>query len=92
LSAALIIKGVKLVAALGVTKVVTDIIKVNTIQETTIQKVMVNVGGFVLGSMIVDKASEHVNGAIDAITEKAIEIEQEKKELKNVEAADEVPE
>ena len=77
MSAALLIKGVKLVAALGVTKVVTDVIKTNTVTETMIQKVMVNVGGFVLGSLIMDQASKHVNDAIGAITEQIKEAKQE---------------
>lgn len=80
MSAALLVKGAKLVAALGVTKVVTDVIKTNTIAETMLQKVMVNVGGFVLGSMIMDKASSHVSEAIKAITEK---IEEEKQKEDN---------
>ena len=80
MSAALLIKGVKLVAALGVTKVVSDIVKTNTVTETMIQKVMVNVGGFVLGSMILDQASKHVNEAISAI---GAEIKKEEQEEDN---------
>lgn len=76
MSAALLIKGVKLVAALGVTKVVTDIVKTNTVTETMIQKVMVNVGGFVLGSMIMDQTSKHVNDAIGTITDQIKEAKQ----------------
>jgi hypothetical protein len=77
MTAALLIKGVKLVAALGVTKVVTDVIKTNTVTQTMIQKVMVNVGGFVLGSMIMDKASAHVSAAIGSITTEIKEAKQE---------------
>lgn len=77
MTAALLIKGVKLVAALGVTKVVTDVIKTNTVTETMIQKVMVNVGSFVLGSMIMDKASAHVRDAISSITTEIKEAKQE---------------
>jgi len=85
MSAALLVKGVKLVAALGVTKVVTDVIKINTITETMVQKVMVNVGGFVLGSMIMDKAASHVNDAIKAIS---IKIEEEQKEDNDPESSE----
>lgn len=93
MSAALLVKGVKIVAALGVTKVITDVIKVNTVAETMVQKVAVNIGGFVLGSMIMDKASEHVNAAIKAITENIEEAkaEAEDDESTEVEKKDEAP-
>ena len=80
--ASLIIKGVKLVAALGVTKVITDVVKVNTVTETMAQKVMVNIGGFVLGSMIMEHASKHVDSAIKAISEN---INEEKEEAETEE-------
>jgi len=77
MSAALVINGVKLVAALGVTKVITDIIKTNTIQTNIVQKAAVQVGGFVLGSMIMDQTSKHVSDVIKAIGEKIEEAKQE---------------
>lgn len=77
MSASLLVQGVRLVASLGVAKVITDVVKTNTITTTVPQKVMVNVGAFVLGSMIMDHASKHVDNAIKAITEK---IEEERQE------------
>lgn len=56
-------------ASLGVAKVVGDIIKNNTVALTTTQKILVNSGGLVLGSMIVDQASNHVNETIDNLIE-----------------------
>ena len=78
MSASLLVKGAQIVASLGVAKVVTDVVKINTVTETMIQKVMVNVGGFVLGSMIIDHASKHVNGLIKEITDK---VEEEKQKV-----------
>ena len=52
---------IHLVASLGVTKVVNDIIKNNTTVVTTVDAVKVATGSLVLGSMIVEHASDHVN-------------------------------
>lgn len=51
---------VHLVASVGVTKVITDVIKYNTARDTTWQMIKVSTGGLVLGSMVVEKASDHV--------------------------------
>lgn len=54
-----------IVSALGVSKVVGDIVKNNTTVLTGSQKFLVNAGGLVLGSMIVEHACDHVNRTID---------------------------
>lgn len=58
-----------IVSALGVSKVVGDIVKNNTTVLTGSQKFLVNAGGLVLGSMIVEQASNHVNRTIDDLVE-----------------------
>lgn len=60
---------INLVSGLGVSKIVSDVIKNNTVVLTTSQKFLVNAGGLVLGSMIVDKAVDHVNETIDKIVD-----------------------
>lgn len=57
------------VSALGVSKVVGDIIKNNTVILTGSQKVLVGAGSLVLSSMIVEQACDHVNGVIDDVVE-----------------------
>ena len=59
--------GVHIISALGVSKVLGDIIKNNTTVVTTTDKVLVNAGSIVLGSMIVEKASNHVNEQIENV-------------------------
>lgn len=59
--------GVHLVSALGVTKVLGDIVRNNTTVVTTADKVLVNAGSLVLGSMIVEKASNHVSEQIESV-------------------------
>lgn len=58
---------INIVSGLGVSKIVSDVIKNNTVVLTASQKFFVNAGGLVLGSMIVDKAVAHVNQTIDKI-------------------------
>ncbi len=60
---------INIVASLGVSKVVGDIVKNNTTVITTSQKLLVNAGGLVLGSMIVEQACDHVNTTIDQVVE-----------------------
>jgi hypothetical protein len=57
------------VSALGVSKVVGDIVKNNTTVLTGSQRFLVNAGGLVLGSMIVEQASNHVNRTIDELVD-----------------------
>ena len=59
--------GVHIVSALGVTKVLGDIVRNNTTVVTTADKVLVNAGSLVLGSMIVEKASQHVSEQIEQV-------------------------
>jgi hypothetical protein len=57
--------GVQIVAGLGVTRVVTQVIQNNTTIVTTVDKILVNTGAFVLGSIVVDHASDRVTYAMD---------------------------
>ena len=59
--------GVHIVSALGVTKVLGDIVRNNVTVVTTTDKVLVNAGSLVLGSMIVEAASKHVNEQIEHV-------------------------
>lgn len=52
---------VHLTAGLGVTRVLDQVIKNNTTISTTADAVFVKLGGLVLGSMLVEQASDHVN-------------------------------
>lgn len=61
--------GVQIVAALGVTRVVAEVIKNNTTMVTTLDKILVNTGGFVLGGIIIDHASDRVQLKIDQFEE-----------------------
>jgi hypothetical protein len=56
-----------LVASMGVSKVLNDIIVNNTNVVTTADAVRVWTGAIVIGSMIADHASKHVNDRIDAV-------------------------
>jgi hypothetical protein len=90
MSAFAIVKGtVQVVAALGVTRVVAEVIKNNTTVVTTVDKILVNTGGLVLGSIIVDYASDRVNLHIDKFAEWS---EKRKAEIEaaEVEVAEEV--
>lgn len=60
---------VHIVSAAGVTKVLTQIIRNNTTIVTTTDKVLVNSGGFVLGSMISAAAKDHVSHMINEVVE-----------------------
>lgn len=73
--------GVQIVAALGVTRVVTEVIRNNTTVVTTMDKILVNTGGFVLGTIIVDHASDRVNYAFDKFVDWS---EQRKEEVEEV--------
>lgn len=55
-----------LIASVGVSKVVNDIILNNTRVETTADAVKVWTGSIVIGSMIAEQASKHVNNRFDA--------------------------
>ncbi|MFL5659852.1 MAG: hypothetical protein ACJ8BW_00705 [Ktedonobacteraceae bacterium] len=56
-----LLKGaVHIVGALGVQKVVGDIIKNNTVVVSTADKLLVSTGSLVLGSMIGEQTSKHI--------------------------------
>jgi hypothetical protein len=50
----------QLVAGLGVSKIVAGIVSNNVTIVTTAEKVMVNAGSVVLGSMLVEQTSNHI--------------------------------
>ena len=53
------------VTGLGVSKILGDIINNNVAITTTVQKVTVKVGSFVLGSMLVEATSKHIDRTVD---------------------------
>jgi hypothetical protein len=55
----------QLVASIGVSKVINDIITNNTRVETAADAVKVWTGSIVIGSMIAEQAVNHVNSRID---------------------------
>jgi hypothetical protein len=61
---------VNLVSSLGVSKIINDVVKNNTTIETVVDKILVHSGSLVLGTMIVSKASDHVNATIDGAINK----------------------
>lgn len=61
--------GVQLIAALGVTRVVAEVVRNNTTVVTTLDKILINTGGFVLGSIVVDHANDRVNYAFEKFSE-----------------------
>lgn len=58
----------QIVAGLGVTKIVNDIVKNNVVVVTTFQKVTVSAGSFVLGSMLMDQSTKHIEETVDNLT------------------------
>lgn len=50
----------QIAAGMGVSKIVSDIVRNNVPVVTTAQAVSVKVGTFVLGSMLVEQASNHI--------------------------------
>lgn len=69
---------VQLVANIGVSKIVRDIVTNNVVITTAAQKVTVGVGTFVLGSMIVEQATGHIERTT---TELAAWLEKQKLQL-----------
>ena len=59
---------VHVIASLGVSKVINDIIQSNTNVETTADAVRVAAGSVVIGSMIAEHASNHVQARLDALS------------------------
>lgn len=61
---------VNIVSSLGVSKILSDVIKNNTTVVTTVDRILVNAGSLVLGTMVVGKASDHVNATMDGAINK----------------------
>jgi hypothetical protein len=61
--------GVQLATSLGVAKIVGDIIKNNVTVVTTVQKVTVTTASLVLGSMLVDQTSSHIETVATDVTD-----------------------
>jgi DNA transposition AAA+ family ATPase len=61
---------VNIVSSLGVSKILSDVIKNNTTIETVVDKILVHSGSLVLGTMVVSKASDHVNATMDGAINK----------------------
>jgi hypothetical protein len=58
---------IHVLASVGVSKVLNDIISNNVNVTTTADAVKVWTGSLVIGSMIAEHASKHVNGRMDAV-------------------------
>lgn len=56
----------RLVAGLGMSKVVSDVVKNNTTVVTPIDQIRVLIGGTVLSTMVVDFTNRHVDNKIDS--------------------------
>ncbi len=52
---------VQLTANVGISKILSDIVKNNVVIATTLEKVTVSVGTFVLGSMLVQQSFNHID-------------------------------
>lgn len=52
--------GTQIAAGMGVSKIVTDIVRNNVTSVTRFQAITVNVGSFVLGSMLWEQSSNHI--------------------------------
>lgn len=60
--------GVQLIAGLGVGRIVSNIVKNNVPVLTTMDKVLVNTGSFVLGSLLIEQANDHVERTVNSAT------------------------
>jgi F0F1-type ATP synthase beta subunit len=60
---------VKYAAGLGVSKVINDIISNNTTVDNTEDQIKVAVGSLVLGSIVMDHASEHVDAKLQKVSD-----------------------
>lgn len=50
----------QIAAGLGVSKIVTDIVQNNVVIATPMQNITVKIGTFVLGSMLWEQSTEHI--------------------------------
>jgi hypothetical protein len=71
---------INVATGMGVSKITNDIITNNTTVETTEDQIKVAIGSIVIGSMVAERASEHVNTKVDKI----VEMWQGRKETKTV--------
>lgn len=55
------------VAGMGVSKILGDIVTRNVMVVTTLEKVTVKAGTFVLGSMLVEQSTNHVSQQVDSL-------------------------
>lgn len=76
--------GVQFVAGLGVSKILGDVVKNNVVIMTKTQAVTVKVGTFVLGSMLVDQSSKHIEAYANQIADAFKKKDEEKTDLKEV--------
>ena len=58
--------GLNVVASASVWKVVNEVIKNNVVVESTADVVKIWTGSLIIGSMVADQASKHVNEKFDA--------------------------
>ncbi len=58
---------VQVVAGFGVSKIVTEVVRNNVAITTTAQAVSVKLGSFVLGSMLVEQSSNHIERATNDV-------------------------
>ena len=61
--------GIQFATSLGVAKILGDIVKNNVTVVTTVQKVTVTTASLVLGSMIVDQTSSHIETVATDVTD-----------------------
>lgn len=75
---------VQTLGSLGCAKVVSDIIKNNTVATNLVEKVLINSGSLVFGSLVMDLSTRHINeiwaSVSTQIEEAKEEAEKEKKQ------------
>ena len=59
----------QIVAGMGVSKIATDIVSNNVAIATPVQAVTVKIGSFVLGSMLWEQSSNHIERQVNNIVE-----------------------
>jgi hypothetical protein len=58
----------QIAAGMGVSKIAADIVKNNVTVMTPVQGITVKIGSFVLGSMLWERSSEHIERQINQLT------------------------
>jgi len=59
--------GTQIAAGMGVSKIVSDIVRNNVTSVTRFQAVTVNVGSFVLGSMLWEQSANHIDRQLNQL-------------------------